>query len=583
MIYDCTDALPYERILSIDFEFYGADGENPTVVCLVVKDIKSGLTQRYWQTELLRMREAPFDIGSNTLVLAYFASAEMQCFKTLKWEMPQNLIDPFAEFRRLTNGAEPPYGNGLVGALKYFGLDHFVPDAKEKMRALILEGGPWTDFEQENILDYCEEDVVGQEALFEALLEHEKWSFNLLGQALMRGRFMCAIATMQYNGIPIDQNTLSRLKDDWPNLKAKLIEGVDVDFGVFEGGSFKEASFDNFLFEHNIAWPRLESGRLKLDSDTFKDMSRRDPRVRPLRELRATLSDLKLNKLAVGSDGRNRTLLSPFKSKTGRNQPATSRYIFGPSKWIRVLIKPTKGSALAYLDWGSQEIAIAAALSGDELLWDAYASGDPYISFAIQAGLAPLGATKNSHKVIRDRCKQVVLGVNYGMSAHGVAIAAGIHVIEAQDLLQKHRETYVKFWAWADQNKERGLLGLPLETCFGWRIQATVGKVKANSFLNFPMQSHGAEMLRIASCLAIQHGLKLCAPIHDALLIEAPISQIDADVAQLKHCMSEASEAVLGDGKICKVDEEIVRFPDRYMDEHGQEMWDQIMGLLAQT
>ena len=40
------------------------------------------------------------------------------------------------------------------------------------------------------------------------------------------------------------------------------------------------------------------------------------------------------------------------------------------------------------------------------------------------------------------------------MSAHGVAIAAGIHVIEAQDLLQKHRETYVKFWAWADQNKE---------------------------------------------------------------------------------------------------------------------------------
>ena len=90
-------------------------------------------------------------------------------------------------------------------------------------------------------------------------------------------------------------------------------------------------------------------------------------------------------------------------------------------------------------------------------------------------------------------------------------------------------------------------------------------------------------MLRIASCLAIQHGLKLCAPIHDALLIEAPISQIDADVAQLKHCMSEASEAVLGNGKVCRVDADIVRYPDRYMDEHGQEMWDQIMGLLAQT
>lgn len=90
-------------------------------------------------------------------------------------------------------------------------------------------------------------------------------------------------------------------------------------------------------------------------------------------------------------------------------------------------------------------------------------------------------------------------------------------------------------------------------------------------------------MLRIASCLTIQQGLKLCAPIHDALLIEAPTSQIDADVAQLKHCMSEASEAVLGNGKICKVDAEIVRYPDRCMDENGREMWGQIMHILDET
>ena len=47
--------------------------------------------------------------------------------------------------------------------------------------------------------------------------------------------------------------------------------------------------------------------------------------------------------------------------------------------------------------------------------------------------------------------------------------------------------------------------------------------------------------------------------------------------------MVEANEAVLGDGKVCRVDADIVRYPGRYMDEHGQEMWDQIMGLLAQT
>jgi len=89
--------------------------------------------------------------------------------------------------------------------------------------------------------------------------------------------------------------------------------------------------------------------------------------------------------------------------------------------------------------------------------------------------------------------------------------------------------------------------------------------------------------MRIASILAVERGLQLCAPIHDALLIEAPLDRIASDVARLKECMSEASEAVLGDGKVCRVDADIVRYPDRYMDEHGQEMWDQIMGLLAQT
>ena len=89
--------------------------------------------------------------------------------------------------------------------------------------------------------------------------------------------------------------------------------------------------------------------------------------------------------------------------------------------------------------------------------------------------------------------------------------------------------------------------------------------------------------MRVASILAAERGIKLCAPIHDALLIEAPSDQIDSEVVRLKECMSEASEAVLSEGNVCRVDADIVRHPDRYMDEHGQEMWGQIMGLLAQT
>ena len=81
------------------------------------------------------------------------------------------------------------------------------------------------------------------------------------------------------------------------------------------------------------------------------------------------------------------------------------------------MIKPEPETALAYLDFSSQEIAIAACLSGDEALWQAYTSGDPYIQFAIDAGLAPVGATKESHKAERNACKVIMLGVQYGMSA----------------------------------------------------------------------------------------------------------------------------------------------------------------------
>lgn len=66
-------------------------------------------------------------------------------------------------------------------------------------------------------------------------------------------------------------------------------------------------------------------------------------------------------------------------------------------------------------------------------------------------------------------------------------------------------------------------------------------------------------------------------------MIEAPFEQIDAEIVRLKECMAEASEAVLGDGKVCRVDAEIVRFPDRFKDEPGQDMWDKIMNLLAKV
>jgi len=583
MTYTELARLPFRKIYAIDFEYFGSDGEIPNVVCMVVQDLRSGEVIRHWQGDLQNMKTPPFETGEDIALVCYFAPAEVQSMLAMGWGLDVSIIDLFAEFRCQTNGNPNVGRKSLVSALQFNGLDHLIPEEKDSMRDLILSGGPWSKGQRSAILAYCEQDVVALGPLLNAMLKRVPWSGLQLNQVLLRGRYMKAVGAMQHRGIPFDLDLLNTLNANWDAIKLKLIAKVDTQYGVYVNGTFKEALFETYLSHKQIPWPRLDSGRLALDRDTFSNMSKRYPAVQPLHELRKTLGELKLNKLAVGRDSRNRTILSPFAAKTGRNQPSTTKFVFGPAKWVRGLIKPAEGMALAYCDWSSQEIAIAAALSGDELLWDAYHTGDPYLAFAIAAGLAPPDATKQTHKAIRNRCKAVVLGTNYGMSAYGVAQAAKIHELEAKALLQKHRETYRKFWAWAENNKDRGLLGLKLETCFGWPIQVTAGDAKPNTFLNWPMQAHGAEMMRIACILAVERGIKLCAPIHDALLIEAPSDQIDAEVVRLKECMAEASEAVLGDGKICRVDADIVRYPDRYMDEHGQEMWDQIMGLLAQT
>ena len=118
-------------------------------------------------------------------------------------------------------------------------------------------------------------------------------------------------------------------------------------------------------------------------------------------------------------------MLSPFRTKTGRNMPSNSRYVFGMASWLRSLVRPEPGRAIAYLDWSQQEFGIGAVLSRDSAMIQAYETGDPYLAFGKQAGLIPPSGTKQTHKAERDQCKSCVLGVQYGMEAASLAHRIG--------------------------------------------------------------------------------------------------------------------------------------------------------------
>ena len=288
---------------------------------------------------------------------------------------------------------------------------------------------------------------------------------------------------------------------------------------------------------------------------------------------------MRLLDLAVGGDGRNRTLLSPFRAVTGRNQPSNTKFIFGPSTWLRGLIKPPPGHGVAYIDWSQQEFGIAAALSGDRAMRAAYSSGDPYLEFAKQAGAAPADATKASHKQVREQFKACALGINYGMGEDALAQRIGQPPLRARELLRLHRETYPTFWRWADGAVDFAMLEGRLHTVFGWEVHVGDNS-KPRSLRNFPMQANGAEMLRLACCLGTERGIEVGAPVHDAVLICAPLDRLDHDIAAMQAAMQEASRVVL-DGFELRSDVEIVRYPDRYMDPRGEVMWERVMGLIG--
>jgi hypothetical protein len=572
---DCL--APFREIWLCDFEFSAPRGERPKPVCMVAREFRTSRMLRLWRDELHALDRAPIDTSPSTLFVSFFASAELACFLALDWPGPARILDLYGEFRRVTSGLTAPCGHGLLGALSWFGLDGLAAVEKESMRELAQRGEPYTADERRALLAYCETDVAALARLLPAILP----TIDHLPQALLRGCYVATVAQMEWTGTPIDVDALAKLRTKWTAIQDRLIERIDAGCGIYSGRTFKNERFAAWLIEQGISWPRLSSGALDLSDECFHEMSRAFPdKVSPIRELRQSLSLLRLESLAVGSDGRNRCLLSPFGSRTGRNTPSNAAFIFGPSTWLRGLIRPAEGNALAYVDWEQQEFGVAGALSNDLSMMDAYASADPYLAFAKQAGVVPADATKETHKAERERFKVLSLAVQYGMGADALARKLDEAPERGRELIGLHRRTYPRYWQWSDAVEMTAMLTGRLQTTFGWTVH--VGPTaNPRSLRNFPLQANAGEMLRLGCILAAERGIRMCAPIHDALLIEAPADEIADAVAKTQTAMEEASKVVLA-GFPLRTVAKIIRYPDRYVDPRGQRFWQTVWELIGE-
>jgi DNA polymerase I len=584
--------LPHGEIWVVDFEFYpglgrangGREGDPATPLCLVALEMRTGRVIRLWQDEFGPF--PPYRLDAGALFVSFMSSAEYGCHIALGWGQPACSLDPYVEFRHFTNDGRIKSGDrekgfyGLDGALRYFGEDGIDTAHKIEMRNRIIEGPPFSADEREAILMYCEDDVRALARLVQYIVP----TIRSLPHAMARCNFMWAIAQQERRGVPLDQPLLARVNTQWSAIQNDLVAKLDRPFGVYEiedgKPHWRKQRFADYVRRNRMSWPTYEDGSLDETDQTFREMEGRYPQIGDLRELRYSLSKLRLNALSIGSDSRNRALLGPYGSKTGRNQPSNSKYVFGPAKWIRFFITPPPGRVLIHRDYAQQEPQIAAVLSGDEALLAACREGDVYLGIAKALGFVPDGATPEALEATRTLFKTVVLGIQYGLGPRSLATRTGVSLFEACEILARLRARFRTFEAYAQNVTDHAGLHLEIGTPFGWRMKCPSG-INPRTVRNFPIQSTGAEILHVASVLAERRGIRIVAPIHDAFVAEAEVRDAEEVSIALDCVMRDASRVVLRGYELQTDMQPIIRAGGRFFDKRGLAMWTTVTELLA--
>ena len=215
-----------------------------------------------------------------------------------------------------------------------------------------------------------------------------------------------------------------------------------------------------------------------------------------------------------------------------------------------------------YLDWRTQEIGVAAALSEDPALMAAYSGGDVYYALAVMCGLTDDPDVKHwkaNNKAMRNRMKALQLGINYGMGVPSLARGLDRHPLIASTIIEKHKRTYERYWEWKEERANTAMQDRELETQYGWPLYLS-HTPNRRTIYNFPMQGNGAEMLRLAAMRMCEAGIIPSMLVHDAVLLEADSEE---QIAQAVEIMERAGADVCNGFKI-GVDVERMKIGGRF-------------------
>jgi DNA polymerase I len=584
----------FRSITVVDFEYEVNDGDLPRVLCMVAYTLDQNLrhvsTIRLWRGEF--GSTPPFDTGPDALICGYSLWAEMTCFMT-----PVHVFDHHTAFLATTNLLLPYEPDEirkkprkrLSDACRAYDIDGWEDIDKEVIAKAIGEGR-WREYGREAVLAYCEEDVRASVELLRRQVGGHGGRPPVDTDRVLRWSAYSAkaVARIQARGMPIDKPLWNMVQENKAAVIRALLQRFDPSWGDPESiytidGEWSDARFEQWLIRAGVtAWPRLESGKIQIDGDAFRLMYATHPAIEGLHALRDSLGLIVRARIPIGRDGRNRPSLFPFGTATSRNAQAKS--LFNAHAAMRSFMQSPEGSIGLYLDWRTQEVGIAAARSGDAALTEAYLSGDIYHALALMCGLTndtDVKRWKRECSDQRQRMKALQLGISYGMGVRSLAHGLDRHRLIGSEVLIRHQNKYPRFWAWRTDMAQRAMLERQIESEFdGWPLHLSTSP-NQRTLYNFPMQSGGAEMLRLAACRLCEAELVPSMLVHDGILLELQrTEQIEQAIAIMRQAGTEVC-----DGLELGVDiDQRLEHGARYRDKRGmaQRMWASVMGVLTE-
>jgi DNA polymerase I len=590
-------AYGWRRAWVLDTEYKSVEGGLQIPHCLCALDLISRERRDLW---LEPGASCPFSMAKDELFVLFAADSDILSFVAMAgWPIPLNVVDPRIEWMRVDNGGDQfkpgsrnKKGYSLLDAARTYRVPASPETVKKHWRDVAIRGAPFTEEERWGLLHYCRTDVDLTVRVLVAMWDEAGLADpRTFQQALIRGRYLAAAANCYAAGIPLHMPDVKRLTRYAREARLGLIRNQASVFPVYRpDGTFSHQLFARLLRRHGRLerWPRTPTGAPSTSEQTFEAMTEEWPLAGELGRFRTLLDQLKTFDLPIGSDGRARSHLQAFGTKSSRNNTAKGGgFIFALNSVFRHLIQAPRGRALIAVDWSAQELHIAARLSRDPKLIEIVTSGrDPYVELAIMVALAAPGADEHSDPQARGKGKIVQLALLYGAGPGLISRATSMTLEQGRAFLKRQRQILRRFFAWSDLKAQRAVTCKTLVTQLGWTIRFRPGtstKSPERTGRNFCIQGTAADMMRLLMIRLAEAGVAICAAIHDGFLFECDDGEVDKVLAIVKAAMDQSALDLIGATIPFKL--KVFRWPERYEEGKTQarELFDTIMRMVGEA